>query len=524
MKRREFLKLCVAAGFFAAMPDLVGCGAKMPKMKVGAGKALAIVNGRVVDVVKGRVFTNATIIIEGNRIKTVDFGPAPKPSGVLDILDAGGLYLIPGLMDAHCHSTSSGSFSIKSLEAWRHLFQIRRQAEACIGTGVTTIRDVGAFPGILHENIREIESGVLNGPRIVFCNAILNVAGGHPDIPPTDVNAFANVSSISIGMLMTNYANERERERALRENCTDANFVKLTVDRESLFRGKGEIPAYSDDDLKRIFGFAEDRSLPVVCHCLSKWGFDRMKAWPVHSLEHIVADELLTEREVELFARTGTAVVPTITLAETFLIEEAYSTLPREYNTDFVRDELVRRREYIHNVPAFQCDPKIHADNLASLNFYRQYSPKEMIEHKIYMAKPEPFFNMAIKGVANLLAMRQAGVPIGVGMDAGLPFAYFGSLHRELEMLHRIGFTLPEVLKAATIVNAKILGVDDRLGTLSDGKGADIVALVKNPLEDSTAYREVEMVWKDGRLVHSRHEPHRRDDGVLAAAKHGMAA
>lgn len=522
MNRRRFLELCVAAGFFAAFPEMTGCGPKNPMPKAARGKALAIVNGRVVDVVKGRVLENATLFIEKGRIVSVDFGPAPKPADALTVFDAEGSYLIPGLMDAHCHSTMSAAYGIKSAEAWRHYRQLRRNYEACIATGVTTIRDVGAFPGLLHEFIREIESGALNGPRIVFCNSILNTAGGHPDIPPTDVNVFAGISSYYIGMMMTNYSGKKERDYALEKNCTDAHFVKLTVDRDSLLCGKGEIPVYSDDDLKAIVGFAENRNMPVVCHCLSGWGLERMSSWPVHSLEHMVSDTLLTDRQVLNIARRKTAVVPTISLGESYLIEEAYNTLPPAYNVEIVQKELELRREYLREVPEYQVDPVIHAQNMARLSDYRRYAWSEMPSKKVFLARPDTFFDCAITGVQNLRKMREAGVLIGVGMDAGLPFSYFGSLYREMEMMQRIGFPPADVLACATINNAKILGVEDRLGSLSEGKSADVVALEKNPLEDTTALREARAVFKEGRLVHSKREWRRDTDGLMRAM--GIAA
>ncbi|MBI5843988.1 MAG: amidohydrolase family protein [Deltaproteobacteria bacterium] len=522
MNRRRFLELCVAAGFFAAFPEMTGCGPKNAMPRSAKGKALAIINGRVVDVVKGRVLENASLFIEKGRIVSVDFGPAPKPTDMLTVFDAEGAYLIPGLMDAHCHSTMSAAYGIKSVEAWRHYRQLRRQYEASIASGVTTLRDVGAFPGLLHEFIREIESGALNGPRIVFCNSILNVAGGHPDIPPTDVNVFAGITAYHMGMAMTNYSGKKERDYALSNNSTDAHFVKLTVDRESLLCGKGEIPVYPDDDLKAIFGFAENRNMPVVCHCLTGWGLERMASWPVHSLEHIVSDTVLTDRQVLNIARRKTAVVPTISLGESYLIEEAYNVLPPEYNVEIVQKELLFRREYLREVPEYQCDPVIHAQNMARLSDYKRYAWSDMPAKKVYLARPDAFFGTAITGVRNLRKMRDAGVLIGVGMDAGLPFSYFGSLYREMEMLQRIGFSPAEVLACATINNAKILGVEDRLGTLEDGKCADIVALNQNPLDDMAATRQPSAVFKEGRLVHSNREWKRDADGMMRAT--GIAA
>jgi len=77
--------------------------------------------------------------------------------------------------------------------------------------------------------------------------------------------------------------------------------------------------------------------------------------------------------------------------------------------------------------------------------------------------------------------MNQAGILIGCGIDAGMPFCYFGGNYREYEILQRIGFSNIEILRCATINNAKILRVEDKTGSLETGKYADIVILEKIP-------------------------------------------
>jgi imidazolonepropionase-like amidohydrolase len=109
--------------------------------------------------------------------------------------------------------------------------------------------------------------------------------------------------------------------------------------------------------------------------------------------------------------------------------------------------------------------------------------------------------------------MKDAGVLIGCGIDAGMPFSYFGGLYREFEVMSRIGFTNPEILKCATINGAKILRMDDKIGTLEKGKYADMVVFDKNPLTDITALRSPSLVFKQGDLMHSAKNLY--NDGVL---------
>jgi imidazolonepropionase-like amidohydrolase len=96
--------------------------------------------------------------------------------------------------------------------------------------------------------------------------------------------------------------------------------------------------------------------------------------------------------------------------------------------------------------------------------------------------------------------MKEAGIVIGCGTDAGIPLVYHGMLWREMEMLTRIGFSNQEALRCATINNAKILRMEDKIGTIDKGKLADMVVLKENPFAVIEACRTPQMVIKGGRI------------------------
>ncbi|GAB6095851.1 hypothetical protein JCM14469_21040 [Desulfatiferula olefinivorans] len=102
---------------------------------------------------------------------------------------------------------------------------------------------------------------------------------------------------------------------------------------------------------------------------------------------------------------------------------------------------------------------------------------------------PDIYYNMVINGQKNLRKMKEAGVLIGCGIDAGMPFNYFGGIYREYECFSRVGFTPMEILRCATINNALILRMEDSIGSLDTGKYADMVVYDGNPLSDIRVLR-----------------------------------
>lgn len=506
MSRRHFLASTALAAGAMALPVLPGCAVSRKNVPPDDdARPLLLTHVHVIDVRTGTVMNDAHVMIDdAGRIASLTPGPVEVGEGCR-VLDMKGRYLIPGLIDAHCHSTASPVFAMRMTDLARHAWQQKMNYVNTIESGVTTIRDMGAFPGLLHHFIRRIEKGDLPGPRVVYCNSMINVRGGHPEIPPSDVNIFARPAALFIGMIMANITGIDQLNRALEENAEGASFIKLTLDNQTLFCKKNRtIPVYTDEEMAIIFRFAEARGLPVVGHHQFEFGFNRAMDYPFHSIEHVVTDVRLTDEQIKTMAERKTAIVPTLTLAQSFLMDEAYDVVPDAFHTDTVQRELVERRRYFEQEASAHCHPVLHAQNLAMTAKYRRYPRESLFDRKIFLVDPDLYVNMAIKGFDNLKRMKEAGVLIGCGIDAGMPFNYFGGLYREFEIMARLGFSPLEILQCATVNNAKILCIDDRAGTLEPGKWADMVAFDANPLDDIRVLRRPSIVFKEGRMMFSR--------------------
>lgn len=503
--RRNFIKYSLLSAGAMALGGTPGCA--IPKSHVpdfDENRPFVLTHVHVVDVVSGQVTSDAHVILDSDgRIVSTGSGPVDISAGHR-IVDMKGRYLIPGLIDAHCHSTASPVFAMSMADLMTHAHQQKMNYVNTINAGVTTIRDMGAFPGLLHWFMRDIEKGKLPGPRVVYCNSMLNVKGSHPEIPPSDVSMLALPASVFVGMIMNNFNGLDQLNDCLIENAQGASFVKLTLDDKTLFCKKDpSLPVYTAEELDIIFNFAEKKGLPVVGHHQYEFGFERAMAYPFHSIEHIVSDTRLSDKQVQTMADHKVAIVPTLTIGQSFLMEEAFDAIPDELRSDRVDTELAIRRQYFDEDASAHCDPKLHAQNLAMLNNYKRYPQDTLFEHKKFLVNPELYFGMVNMGFDNLIKMKEAGVLIGCGIDAGMPFNYFGGLYREYEILGRLGFTPLEVLQCATLNNAKILKMDDKIGSLEPGKWADMVAYDDNPLADIRVLRKPAMVFKQGQLMFS---------------------
>jgi imidazolonepropionase-like amidohydrolase len=98
--------------------------------------------------------------------------------------------------------------------------------------------------------------------------------------------------------------------------------------------------------------------------------------------------------------------------------------------------------------------------------------------------------------------LHQNGVRFMAGTDLSNPYTFAGfSLHEELEMLTRIGLTPLQALQAATLEPARFLGITDSLGTVAQGKTADLVVLDADPLADIRNVARIHAVVLNGRLI-----------------------
>lgn len=174
-----------AAGFGAAAFGSSKASARIPD---APKSPIAFTNARVFDGVSASARTGLTVIVDGNKIKSIDTANNPPGTG-FEVIDCGGRTLMPGLIDAHVHTMMS-AISVQGLitaDIGYINFVAADEAEKTLMRGFTSVRDMA---GPAFGMKRAIDSGVIPGPRIWPSGAMISQTSGHGDFRmPSDVPA-----------------------------------------------------------------------------------------------------------------------------------------------------------------------------------------------------------------------------------------------------------------------------------------------------------------------------------------------
>ena len=422
----------------------------------------------VIDAAGGPARRNVDVLIRGDHIERIARGIS-APSGAA-IIQAGGKFLIPGLWDMHVH--------IWDADLALPLF---------LANGVTGVRNMGGHPDDLKRWRMELREGRRLGPQLIACGPVVD---GPPPIHPDHA------------VVVENATDARSAVDHLRLQGWDFIKVYDNVPRNAYFALAAEakkdgIPFAGHVPLAVTAREASDAGqksiehLEGVAYVISSVGDqfrqDRLarigkplQPGEMMKLPLRVGNELSTlwdtydvNRAADLFAdfkRNGTWQVPTLSVAR------VYASIG---NAAVYQDERLR---YIarQERDSWERNPIVHIE-IAKYVEGRKRSLEE---------------TMRITREAH-----NAGVPFLAGTDSGgVPYLYYGfSLHDELALLVKAGFTPMEALQAATRNAAQFLGLNDS-GTIEVGKRADLVLLTADPLADIHNTRKIEAVIVGGRF------------------------
>lgn len=409
-------------------------------LAAAAPAATLIHAGRLIDGVSSKAAERVTVVVEGSRIAGIE--PGFRDGGPQDqVIDLSQATLLPGLMDMHVHLTEENTPGYELARFKRsqadYAYDGAVYAERTLKAGFTTVRDTGDALFNVSVSLRNaINAGKVVGPRIFAAGRIIATTGGHGDA----TNGWGPQLLAAPGVTDNLIDGPAEAMRAVRQHYKDGtDVIKITVTGGVLSIARsGSAPQFNDEELRAIVSTAHDYGMTVAAHAHGLEGMKRAVLAGVDSIEH---GTFMDRALMELMKKSGTHYVPTIS-AGRWVYEQAQK--PGAY------PEIVR-------VKALEVGPQIQK------TFGEAY---------------------------------RAGVRVMFGTDAGV-FPHGQNAH-EFQYLVEAGMPPMEAIQSATIVPARFLRIDDRLGSVERGKTADLVAVPGDPLSDITVMQRVSFVMKEG--------------------------
>jgi imidazolonepropionase-like amidohydrolase len=404
---------------------------------------LAIVGGTLIDGTGAAPVPDATVVIHSGRI--VAIGPRTKvkiPKGA-HLVDAKGKFLLPGLWDMHAH--------FEQVE-WGPIY---------LAAGVTTVRDCGNEFEFITAVRDAIAQGRGLGPRLLLAGIFDGtgpLALGVQRVDTTEqARLWVDRYHAAGFQQMKIYSSVKLEE--LKAAADEAHHLGMTVTGhvpEGL-NAFQTIPA-GQDQINHIQYVADMMHDPFPKE-MSR--MERRKA-----IAELNLDSPEAARAVSFLKEHHTVIDPTIALSELFTATTANPPASFEPGVEKVAPELAQ--------PLTDVEPP---------------SERSEVLSKIFS-----------KDIAIVGALHRAGIPIVAGTDQSVPGH---SLHREIELYVQAGFTPMEAIQAATIVPARVMGLDKELGTIEKGKRGDLILLTADPLADIHNSRQVEYVISNGTMYHT---------------------
>lgn len=408
---------------------------------------MIVLKGRVLDGNGGAPIEKGAVVLEDNRIRLVCRQSELPDDPTVEVYELENGTIMPGLIDAHVHMGWGSATAVDWISMTPQLSMARalRDMAQLRQQGYTAFRDLGSDVLLMRPAVAE---GLLDVPRIFGAGRIISQIGGHGDVYQK-LSLEASQRAYSPAFIVNGVDEVR---RACRINARNgADLIKIMTTGGVFSQGDKATPHshFSQEEIRAAVEEAENMGSYVSTHAQATRGIKMALKNGVKCIEH---GFYLDEECIELMVKNDCYLVPTLAImhASKLYFQGKEGVLP------YLKEKTEKSYE-------------------------AHYRSLEMA--------------------------RKARITVGVGCDF-LGDAAFGCPYSEatleLERLCVAGYTPMEVITMATKVNARLLQMEDQLGTLESGKLADVLLVDGKPDEDIRVLRRsdhVKLVIQDGRIV-----------------------
>ena len=395
--------------------------------------------GQMLDVESGEIIDGVMISVDDKTEIIIDLNSNIQLSATDNTLDLSDHFCLPGLIDMHTHISEKASSSDLSEFLTRtqdqQLIEARENAQTTLEVGFTTIRDVGVYIAWTDRRLRdEINQGLTPGPRIQISGYYLTIPGGGGDI---DIPDYKGKVPEHIRQGVTQ-GKDQFRQRAEKAVAGGADLLKMIASGAVLAYGSiPGSPEMNPDEIQAVVDVGHQAGIRVTAHAHGAESIKQAILAGVDSIEHA---SLIDDEGIRLAKEKGVALSMDI------------------YNGD-----------YINTVGVIEEWPE---------EFLRKNRETTQIQRE------------------NFTKAHQAGVIIVYGTDAGV--YPHGDNAKQFAYMVEHGMTSLEAIQSATIVAAKVMNWEDRVGQIKTGYFADIIAVRDNPLLNIRLLEDINIVIKGG--------------------------
>jgi imidazolonepropionase-like amidohydrolase len=393
--------------------------------------------GKLIDVEAGKVLADQTIVIAGERIRSVGPSAGAKIPEGAEVIDLSQSTVLPGLIDMHTHLTGDpnihGYKSLGVSDIRAAMYGVHA-AKLTLDAGFTTVRNVGAG-GFGDVALRDaINDGEIPGPRMRVSGYALGIKGGHCDnnlLPP-------EMNFTDVGVADGPWAARRKVREMVKYG---ADLIKICASGGVL--SKGDTPGaeqYTLEEMKAIVEEAHKLGRKVAAHAHGTASIRDAIIAGVDSIEH---SSLIDEQGIKLAREHGTYLVFDI------------------YNDDYILQEGAKAGMLPESIEKERALGQLQRDN----------------------------FRKAFVG----------GAKMAFGTDSGV--YPHGDNAKQFFYMIKYGMNSMQAIQAATINAADLLGWKDKVGSIAAGKYADMIAVDGDAANDATLLTKVKFVMKGGSVV-----------------------
>jgi imidazolonepropionase-like amidohydrolase len=413
---------------------------------------------------------DSTVLVQGDRIVAAGRADAIQVPADAEVIEARGKWLIPGLVDAHVHFDQSGNLyarpDIADLTRWmpyaqeqaRNHARLRETFAAWLRSGVTSVVDIGG--PLWSFQVRAAARRSPDAPRVLAAGPLVSmVARTQLDLgdPP-----------------IVKVSTPQEARAVVRRTLEHKpDFIKVWFIHQAgddLAQQAAIVSAAGEEAHAAGVRLAVHATELDVAKAALRAGADYL----VHSVEDAPVDAeflaLAKQRQV--------LYCPTLFVYEGYGLALSNRWRPTAAEQRFA-------------------DPQVLAmmDDLDEI-------PRELLPGWMRRAIEQGWSGrLPPHAAANLRRVWDAGITVVVGSDAG----NIGTLHgpaifREMQRMAQADLTPLEVLRAATVNGAEVMGMAGQIGRIAPGFLADMVILDADPLADVTNLSRVHAVVRAGRV------------------------